>query len=643
MAKRQGLLRSSVVTQTHGSSEWVRRHNLALPDLGALETEALERNQIELSDMLISPSNYMLDWYRADGIRLPEQTYVINWFLPSWSVSGEIDRQLKTTPLKPRPTEVIFFGRHERRKGFEVFIEALRQIDNPLQFDVTFLGRFDLIDRENSVSYALRQLRDFPRRLRFLNDYDHHRALRYIQSRSNALCVLPSLIENSPCTVGEAFSLSAPFITSDVGGTRELVDPAHRKIALVPAEPRALARRLADIYEAGLPRITSTLSPAHIARAWEQLHESLDPVRLKPHSASNRAGRSGRDTPLVSVCLVHHERPKLLVRALEHLFEQTYPNIEIIVVDDGSESAAATAMLDELEADHGHSNFRIIRSSNQYLGAARNLAANMARGDYLMFHDDDNVAEPREIEIFMQAARTGKFEVLTAQYYVFKDNDRPETGKIEYFPIGVGGTHSFFSNRFGDANALVTRSAFDTVGGFTERYGVGWEDWEFFLKAYLKGIQIGIVPRPLFRYHCSSAGMLASGSPSRNNARIFDAVRDAKPMLTADLLEMVRRDAIAQQVLDKTWDTLGSEPFGFLHRELMALQPNSDEARTKMVDLAFHLRRFDDALELGLGSPSTRDQLYSLFAASSSFGSREIPPCPGALHSAFRQEPCLRN
>ena len=80
MAKRQGLLRSSVVTQTHGSSEWVRRHNLALPDLGALETEALERNQIELSDMLISPSNYMLDWYRADGIRLPEQTYVINWF-----------------------------------------------------------------------------------------------------------------------------------------------------------------------------------------------------------------------------------------------------------------------------------------------------------------------------------------------------------------------------------------------------------------------------------------------------------------------------------------------------------------------------------------------------------------------------------
>ena len=74
MAKRQGLLRSSVVTQTHGSSEWVRRHNLALPDLGALETEALERNQIELSDMLISPSNYMLDWYRADGTGLPEQT-----------------------------------------------------------------------------------------------------------------------------------------------------------------------------------------------------------------------------------------------------------------------------------------------------------------------------------------------------------------------------------------------------------------------------------------------------------------------------------------------------------------------------------------------------------------------------------------
>ncbi len=122
--------------------------------------------------------------------------------------------------------------------------------------------------------------------------------------------------------------------------------------------------------------------------------------------------------------------------------------------------------------------------------------------------------------------------------------------------------------------------------------------------------------------------MLAAGSPVRNNARIFDAVRAAKPTLTADLLEMVRRNEVAQQVLDRTWDVLGREPFGFLHRELMALEPNSEEARTKIVDLAFHLGRYDDALELGLDSSSLRDQLYRLFAASGSLGVRETRLVP---------------
>ena len=84
MARRQGLIRSIVITQTHGSSEWVRRYNLALPDLGNLETEALERSQIEHSDLVISPSRYMLEWDTANGATLPRRTEVINWILPDW-------------------------------------------------------------------------------------------------------------------------------------------------------------------------------------------------------------------------------------------------------------------------------------------------------------------------------------------------------------------------------------------------------------------------------------------------------------------------------------------------------------------------------------------------------------------------------
>jgi O-antigen biosynthesis protein len=160
MARRQGLIQSVVITQTHGSSEWVRRYNLGLPDLGSLETEALERSQIELSDLVISPSGYMLDWYRSIGIRLPERTAMINWFLPGWLPPYKGPEPLCTRAIKPGAAcEFIFFGRHERRKGLEAFVEAIRQMKQQHPAcDITFLGRFDQIDRENSVGYILRVL-----------------------------------------------------------------------------------------------------------------------------------------------------------------------------------------------------------------------------------------------------------------------------------------------------------------------------------------------------------------------------------------------------------------------------------------------------------------------------------------------------
>ncbi len=623
MARRQGLLASAIITQTHGSSEWVRRYNLGLPDLGNLETEALERSQIELSDLVVSPSRYMLDWYRDNGVNLPKQTEVINWVLPGWLAADAEGEPSRTRALPPNGVrEIIFFGRHERRKGIEVFVEAVRLMKHRRSCDITFLGRFDRIDCENSVGYILRQLQDFPGRLQFLNDYSQSQALQYIRSRPHALCVMPSLIENSPCTVGEVFSIAAPFIASNVGGTSELISPADQEDALFVANPVALARRLDEVRCLGLRPLLSVLSPAPIMAAWQSVHEKLNAGKPRSGRVPSRP-RPGKGGPLVSVCLVHHDRPRLLLRALDHLLQQTYQNMEIVIVDDGSQSMAAGKVLDDLEARYGCDRFRIVRSANRYLGAARNLAASIARGDYLVFHDDDNVATPDQIALFMQAAETGGFEILTAQSFVFKDGDHPETGKIEYFPIGIGGPHAFFANRFGDANALITRSAFERVGGFSELYGVGWEDWEFFLKAYLRGIRIGIVPRPLFYYFSSPDGMLASGSPVRNNARIFDALREAKPALAVDLIQLARRSEVAQQVLDHTWNALGREPLGYLHRELMPLEPNSDESMTKIVDLAFSLGRIEDAVELGLHVSSTRDQLYRLLTASGSLGERK--------------------
>lgn len=609
MARRQGLLPNTiVVTQAHGSTEWVRRHNMFLPDISILEIEGMERRQIEQSDFVASPSQYMLDWYAANGVNLPANG-VINWLLPRWLEKTETPVELSTRPIAPgQLKELIFFGRHEPRKGIEIFVEAVKKISGKVDLDITFLGRFDTIDRENSVSYILRHLRDFPGRLTFLGDYTQDRAHRLMLQRPAALCVMPSLIENSPCTVGEALTLGLPFLASDVGGTHELIRHECRDAALIKPVASILAEKILTIAENGQPAVTAALDPVQIAARWEKLHADLQ--------GSIPARVAADDEPLVSVVVTHYERPELVTRALEYLFAQTYENIEIILVDDGSPRSATQARLDELETKYGGERFRVIRSSNRYLGAARNLGASHARGKYLMFHDDDNIAEPEEVATFVKAALTGGFEVLTAQSFIFFDHNHPERGKIEYFPIGIGGDFSFFRNRFGDANALILKETFDQLGGFSEHYGVGWEDWEFFLKAHVHGARMGIVPVALFRYFASGTGMLASGLPRLNNFRIFDAVREMKPVLSADLLQLARRDEVGQQILDRSWWGFEKMEFGDIHRQILGLEPNSDEALILLVELAFNLGRIDDAVALGMTKTAARRELAKIVSAS---------------------------
>jgi GT2 family glycosyltransferase len=164
----------------------------------------------------------------------------------------------------------------------------------------------------------------------------------------------------------------------------------------------------------------------------------------------------------------------------------------------------------------------LIRAANRYVGAARNLAARHASGEYLLFMDDDNIARSDEIETFVRAAQHSDADVLTTVSDVFSgDSPRDDTSPSEHYwlPLGDCAALGVFQNCFGDANALIRRSAFERLGGFTEDYGVGHEDWELFATATLAGVRMFVLPEPLFWYRVAEQGMLISGNRISNHAR----------------------------------------------------------------------------------------------------------------------------
>ena len=252
--------------------------------------------------------------------------------------------------------------------------------------------------------------------------------------------------------------------------------------------------------------------------------ESERPVRAAP------APRG--EPPRVSVCLVHFNRPALLTHAIESLERQSYEGpLECLIVDDGSTSDEARAALARLERELPAARWRVLRKTNGYPGAARNFGAAAASGDYLLFVDDDNTAKPHMVETLVAAARAGGADIVTCLCDAFNrldGADRPVAYGERLFlgnALGLGA----LANVFGDVNALIRRETFEKLGGFTEDYAVGCEDWEFFLRAALAGVDLQVIPESLFHYRVAPGSITDTTSMARNVSRVARALLAHQP------------------------------------------------------------------------------------------------------------------
>ena len=282
------------------------------------------------------------------------------------------------------------------------------------------------------------------------------------------------------------------------------------------------------------PRIADP-SPAEAAErvscdgaleVWEHWHAQAAHFEAAAERFSERERTAGTGMPLVTVCIVHYERPELVRMAVDSVLAQDYSAVEAVLVDDGSEGAEARATLDALEPDFLRRGWRLIRQENRYLGAARNAAAAAARGEWLLFLDDDNVLFPDAVSRLVRAARFSGADCITAASIRFsgKGDPRLDTRSHRHAPIrffGAAIASNLFHNVIGDACALVRRSAFEAAGGFAEVYGLALEDMEFFNRLSLAGHRVEYMPDTTFYKRVLPASMIRSSDRSSARHRHF--------------------------------------------------------------------------------------------------------------------------
>ena len=469
----------------------------------------MERRSVELADTFISTSVHLIEWMRDAGYALPARAFVWpNAFPPPDPAPGAAAARAARdgAPLE----EVVFFGRLEPRKGLLLFLDAVDRLVRRGQAPprVTFLGaRSGRIDGPGLIRAAAQQ---WPIEVRTITDAGADEAVAYL-ARPGRLAVTPSLQENCSLAVLECLQAGIPFVAAAAGGTPELIDPGDHPRALVAPDYIALGDRLAELAAAPLRAVRPRRSFDCVLDVWRRWHAQTAPFAAAAGRYAARAESAAARTPPVTVCLVHHERPELLRMAAGSALAQDYPQLDAVLVDDGSRSPAALAALAEVEADFAARGWRVVRQENRYCGAARNTAARAARGEWLLFLDDDNVLFPDAVSRLVRAARFAGADCVPAASIRFTgDGDPRADGAALGSPIrflGAARAWSRFSNVVGDACALVRRDVFEAAGGFTEEYRVGLDDLAFYNRLIRDGRRIEPLPDPAYYYRMGGPTM----------------------------------------------------------------------------------------------------------------------------------------
>lgn len=537
-AKRQGLAFSGtqLVVQCHGSVEWALECNEQLPtDDEHLQVIHLEKESIRNADILVSPSAYLIEWMVEHDYAMPSlgRRFVIQ------NVCTGMMREIAGAGM-PRGDrrvsvdEIVMFGRHEPRKGFKQFVSALNIVNEQLsenQIRVTFLGGFGKTSGYHSGAYLARASKSWGFEWRVEPSLNRYEALRYLRSNDANVVFVPSPAENSPYTVLEALALKRALVTSDQGGARELIDPSDHAECLIPITPEAIADKILQIIADGavVPRMATTMQATETE--WFNFHNRFVRDDEKQLSFSSERGRLNH-RPKVLLGITHYERPRKLLDAITSAAKQTYDNLEIVVLDDGSPSEATKRALSTIEPFLERIGGRMIYSENGYLGAARNELARNSDSEYLCFLDDDDVADPELVETLVRAATASGADVTNCLNVFMPEvqrdqvlaSSKPWPKKVSYLPTAGPLELAPKSNVFGAATALIKRSAFESIGGYTELKGVGHEDYELFVRMLQSGFTLDVVPEPLYLYEVDRPSMISNTSAEANFKRVVDCI-----------------------------------------------------------------------------------------------------------------------
>jgi len=222
---------------------------------------------------------------------------------------------------------------------------------------------------------------------------------------------------------------------------------------------------------------------------------------------------------LVSIIVPVYNVEQYVVNAIDSIICQTYDNIEVIIVNDGSTDSSGEICKSYVEKHPDK--IRLINQKNMGLSAARNRGIDMASGEYIMFVDSDDTIAENAVELLLSTARSNDADIVVTNY------SKPgKNRKIKHIP-----NHKLLADVL-NQTAPFTHSAWGKLYKSTlfkdssNRFapGIIYEDLDFFPRIVMDCERIVYIDSLIYYY----------------NRTRTDSITNCKKTVRTDVLEITK-------------------------------------------------------------------------------------------------------
>ena len=261
-------------------------------------------------------------------------------------------------------------------------------------------------------------------------------------------------------------------------------------------------------------------------------------------------GLHPQKNPLVSVVMTSFNHEKYIASALDSITSQSYENVQLIVVDDGSTDSSPD-IIRERAKDHG---FLFVEKKNGGLVSTINEGFKYVKGDYVIFHGSDDISTNDRIKIQVdQIIRFPRVGYINSNLRFIDESGNPFD--VLYKKHSDAEIYTFDDFMRGRAHSTIVscmfrRSALEKVMPLDE--SLLSEDFQLFMKVTYAGYQcLAWETVPIINYRVHNAGLSRTKLPAlmRAQMRMIEEYKDHRYYKTAIVL--TKRQIFAAMVVDE--------------------------------------------------------------------------------------------